>query len=60
MKVNLRRNTADKLVRPTTSISNNTSLSIEDFRLYIITLEGLFKEALNENLKLNIQKENYI
>ena len=55
MKVNLRRNTADKLVRPTTSISNNTSISIEDFRLYIITLEGLFKETLNENLKLKLQ-----
>ena len=42
MKVNLRRNTEDKLVRPTTSILNKTSLSIEDFRLYIITLEGSF------------------
>ena len=51
MKVNLRRNTEDKLVWPTTSISNNTSLSIEDFLLYIIILEGLFKETLNENLK---------
>ena len=60
MKVNLRRNTEDKLVRPTTSILNKTSLSIEDFRLYIITLEGLFKETLNENLKLKQQFNDFI
>ena len=50
MKVNLRKN--DKNSRPGTTITNNNGSSIEEFRLYIVTLEGYLKEALNENLKL--------
>ena len=58
MKVNLRRHTMDKIMRPTTSIMpnpNNNPHSIEEFRLYITTLEGLLKDTLNENLKLKQQ-----
>ena len=63
MKVNLRRHTMDKINRPTTSIMGNgvnNSVSIEDFRLYITTLEGLLKDTLNENLKLKQQLNEFI
>ena len=45
MKVNLRKN--DKNSRPGTTIMNNTG-SIEEFRLYIVTLETYLKEVLND------------
>ena len=63
MKVNLRRHTMDKIMRPTTSIMpnpNNNPHSIEEFRLYITTLEGLLKDTLNENLKLKQQLNEYV
>jgi len=63
MKVNLRRHTMDKIMRPTTSImpnQNNNPHSIEEFRLYITTLEGLLKDTLNENLKLKQQLNEYV
>ena len=63
MKVNLRRHTMDKIMRPTTSINpnpNNNPHSIEEFRLYITTLEGLLKDTLNENLKLKQQLNEYV
>ena len=63
MKVNLRRHTMDKINRPTTSINGNginNAVSIEDFRLYITTLEGLLKDTLNENLKLKQQLNEFI
>ena len=63
MKVNLRRHTMDKINRPTTSIMGNginNAVSIEDFRLYITTLEGLLKDTLNENLKLKQQLNEFI
>jgi len=49
VKVNTRKN--DKSSRPGTTILSSGG-SIEEFRLYIVTLEGNLKEALNENLKL--------
>ena len=49
VKVNTRKN--DKSSRPGTTILSSGG-SIEEFRLYIATLEGYLKEALNENLKL--------
>ena len=49
VKVNTRKN--DKSSRPGTTILSSGG-SIEEFRLYIVTLEGYLKEALNENLKL--------
>ena len=63
MKVNLRRHTLDKNNRPTTSIMGNginNAVSIEDFRLYITTLEGLLKDTLNENLKLKQQLNEFM
>ena len=63
VKVNVRRHTMDKINRPTTSIMGNginNSVSIEDFRLYITTLEGLLKDTLNENLKLKQQLNEFI
>ena len=63
MKVNLRRHTLDKNNRPTTSIMGNginSAVSIEEFRLYITTLEGLLKDTLNENLKLKQQLNEFI
>ena len=63
MKVNLRRHTMDKVTRPMTGMMNNgisNSLSVEDFRLYITTLEALLKETLDENLKLKTQLNEYI
>ena len=63
MKVNLRRHTMDKIMRPTTSINpnpNNNPHSIEEFRLYITTLEGLLKDTVNENLKLKQQLNEYV
>ena len=63
VKVNVRRHTMDKINRPTTSImgnSINNAVSIEDFRLYITTLEGLLKDTLNENLKLKQQLNEFI
>ena len=63
MKVNLRPHTLDKKSRPTTSIMGNginNAVSIEDFRLYITTLEGLLKDTLNENLKLKQQLNEFI
>ena len=58
MKVNLRKNN-DKNSRPGTTIMNNSG-SIEEFRLYIVTLETYFKETLNENLKLKEQLNQFI
>ena len=58
MKVNLRKN--DKNSRPGTTITNNNGSSIEEFRLYIVTLETYFKETLNENLKLKEQLNQFI
>ena len=58
MKVNLRKN--DKNSRPGTTITNNNGSSIEEFRLYIVTLETYFKEYLNENLKLKEQLNQFI
>ena len=49
VKGNIRKN--DKSSRPGTTILSSGG-SIEEFRLYIVTLEGNLKEALNENLKL--------
>ena len=63
MKVNLRRHTMDKINRPGTSIMGNginNTVSIEDFRLYITTLEALLKDTLNENLKLKTQLNEFI
>ena len=63
MKDNLRRHTMDKINRPGTSImgnGNNSSVSIEDFRLYITALEALLKDTLNENLKLKTQLNEFI
>ena len=63
MKVNLRPHTLDKKNRPTTSIMGNginSAVSIEEFRLYITTLEGLLKDTLNENLKLKQQLNEFI
>ena len=66
MKVNLRRHTMDKINRPATSImgnginGNNNAVSIEDFRLYITTLETLLKDTLNENLRLKTQLNEFI
>ena len=63
VKVNVRRHTIDKINRPTTSIMGNginNAVSIEDFRLYITTLEGLLKDTLNENLKLKQQLNEFI
>ena len=63
MKVNLRRHTLDKNNRPTTSIMGNginSAVSIEEFRLYITTLEGLLKDTLNENLKLKQQLNEFV
>ena len=58
MKVNLRKNN-DKNSRPGTTIINNSG-SIEEFRLYIVTLESYLKETLNENLKLKEQLNQFI
>ena len=58
MKGNLRKN--DKNSRPGTTITNNNGSSIEEFRLYIVTLETYFKEYLNENLKLKEQLNQFI
>ena len=58
MKVNLVRK--DKANRPGTSIMGNGTPSPEDFRLYIVALEGQLKETLNENLKLKQQLNEYI
>ena len=58
MKVNLRKNN-DKNSRPGTTIMTNSG-SIEEFRLYIVTLETYFKETLNENLKLKEQLNQFI
>ena len=63
VKVNVRRHTMDKINRPTTSIMGNginNAVSIEEFRLYITTLEGLLKDTLNENLKLKQQLNEFI
>ena len=63
VKVNVRRHTMDKVNRPTTSIMGNginNAVSIEEFRLYITTLEGLLKDTLNENLKLKQQLNEFI
>ena len=63
VKVNVRRHTMDKINRPTTSIMGNginSAVSIEEFRLYITTLEGLLKDTLNENLKLKQQLNEFI
>ena len=63
MKVNLRPHTLDKKNRPTKSIMGNginSAVSIEEFRLYITTLEGLLKDTLNENLKLKQQLNEFI
>jgi len=49
VKGNIRKN--DKSSRPGTTILSSGG-SIEEFRLYIVNLEGNLKEALNENLKL--------
>jgi len=38
----------------------NSAVSIEEFRLYITTLEGLLKDTLNENLKLKQQLNEFI
>ena len=56
MKVNTRKN--DKSSRPGTTILSSGG-SIEEFRLYIVTLEGNLKEALNENLKLKAQLNDF-
>ena len=58
MKVNLRKNN-DKNSRPGTTMINNSG-SIEEFRLYIVTLESYLKETLNENLKLKEQLNQFI
>ena len=68
MKVNLRRNTADKERRPQTTqtsqnsqisqtmpMNNNNNTTIEEFRSYITKLETLLRDTLNENLKLRAQ-----
>jgi len=55
-KVNIRKN--DKSSRPGTTILSSSG-SIEEFRLYIVTLEGYLKEALNENLKLKTQLNEF-
>ena len=59
MKVNLRRNTMDKQSRPQTGFNNGNNLSgnlsIDDFRTYIINLESLLRDTLNENVKLRQQ-----
>ena len=63
VKVNVRRHTMDKINRPTTSIMGNginNAVSIEEFRFYITTLEGLLKDTLNENLKLKQQLNEFI
>ena len=63
MKVNLRQNTLDKKNRQTTSIMGNginSAVSIEEFSLYITTLEGLLKDTLNDNLKLKQQLNEFI
>ena len=39
---------------------NNSAVSVEDFRLYITTLEALLKDTLNENLKLKTQLNEFI
>ena len=57
MKVNRKNN--DKNSRPGTTIINNSG-SIEEFRLYIVTLESYLKETLNENLKLKEQLNQFI
>ena len=56
VKVNTRKN--DKSSRPGTTILSSGG-SIEEFRLYIVTLEGYLKEALNENLKLKAQLNDF-
>ena len=56
VKVNTRKN--DKSSRPGTTILSSGG-SIEEFRLYIVTLEGYLKEALNENLKLKTQLNEF-
>ena len=56
VKVNTRKN--DKSSRPGTTILSSGG-SIEEFRLYIVTLEGNLKEALNENLKLKTQLNEF-
>ena len=58
VKVNTRKN-LDKSSRPGTTIQINGG-SIEEFRLYITTLESSFKEALNENLKLKEKLNEFI
>ena len=57
MKVNVRK---DKPNRPGTSIAGNGTPSAEDFRLYIVSLEGQLKDSLNENFKLKQQLNEYI
>ena len=60
MKVNLRRNTMDKEKRPQTGLSNgNNGSSIDEFRLYINNLETLLRDALNENVKLRQQLNEF-
>ena len=56
VKGNIRKN--DKSSRPGTTILSSGG-SIEEFRLYIVTLEGYLKEALNENLKLKTQLNEF-
>ena len=56
VKVNTRKN--DKSSRPGTTILSSGG-SIEEFRLYIVNLEGNLKEALNENLKLKTQLNEF-
>ena len=59
MKVNLRRNTMDKQSRPQTGLNNGNNMggnfTIDEFRTYIINLESLLRDTLNENLKLRQQ-----
>ena len=56
VKGNIRKN--DKSSRPGTTILSSGG-SIEEFRLYIVNLEGNLKEALNENLKLKTQLNEF-
>ena len=50
----------DKEKRPQTGLSNgNNGSSIDEFRLYINNLETLLRDALNENVKLRQQLNEF-
>ena len=49
----------DKEKRPQTVNINNNNSSIDEFRLYINSLETLLRDTLNENVKLRQQLNEF-